>query len=85
MQSRAASLPFSSWVLEPAIEVTAPSNPASFDVDADEEGCVHYTLVTKSLTVKIQITSDACQLLEPQVRLERFSPTALPPLSLLVP
>ena len=68
VQSRAASLPFSSWLLEPAIEVVAPESDILFDVDADEEGCLHYTLVTKSITVKIQIKADACQLLEPKVR-----------------
>ena len=73
VQSRAASLPFSSWLLEPAIEVVAPGDSASFDVDADEEGCVHYTLATKSITVKIQIKSDSCQLLEPQVRPARYA------------
>jgi len=64
VQSRVVHLPYRQWKLEPALKV---SETDDFDVDDDEEGCIHYTLSLRSFDVKIQIRDAVCQLLEPNL------------------
>lgn len=73
------NLPYKHWSLAPAIPVLL--NNENLDVDQEEECCVHYTLSTRFVDVKIQIIGTKCQLLEPQI--EGLYLNELPPGELL--
>lgn len=73
------NLPYKNWSLSPAIPVLL--NNENFDVDQEEECCVHYTLNTSFVDVKIQIIGTKCQLLEPEI--EGLFLKELPPGELL--
>lgn len=78
VHSRVAQFPFKEWRLEPALEVKsdfAEAGAAAAAIGGDglgenpfeDEDCVHLTILTRLVEVKIQITSSGCKLLTPEL------------------
>jgi hypothetical protein len=59
------NLPYKNWSLAPATPVLL--NEDILDVDEEEECCVHFTLNTSFVDVKIQVIGNTCQLLQPEI------------------